>query len=282
MKILVAVDESQEARIALHYTCHLLDHFDAEVDAVFVKPDVLKIALEDFDIPFIKKKDTKAKIEAKASEVEQEIVKACEICLAGKVPCEPRVIVGEPADEILNAADAGHYDMIVLGSHGRSSLKGFLLGTVHSKILHHASVPVMIVREMHEIHKVLVVYRGTHCDQAALRFIAPLLARKNPEIHVLHVQETALGESEEFAENCLLQGENILKKLGHTPALKAGEGDFVDETLKEIMIGDYDLLVLGAYGHERPKYLRVLGDEAIHIVNRTTRPVLVYRDKTDT
>jgi nucleotide-binding universal stress UspA family protein len=281
MKVLVAVDKSPESRTALRYTCHLLDHFDAQVDAIYVKPDVMNIVLEDFDIPFIQKADPKQKIEAEAQKIQQEIENACEVCLAGKVPCEPQVIVGEPAEEILQFAEQGDHDMIVLGSHGRSSLKGFLLGTVHNQILHHATVPVMIVRELHEIHRVLVAYRGSKCDQDALRFVAPMLRRKKPEVTILHVQEVDRGESDAFAKACLVQGRNTLKELGHTPATKTAEGDFVEETLKEIMVGDYDLVVLGAYGHERPKYLKVLSDEALRLVGRTTRPVLVFREKSD-
>lgn len=279
MKVLVAVDKSSEAHMALRYTCHMLEHFDAEVDALYVKPDVLNIVLEDMDVPFLKKKDPKEIIEAEAREVKQEIANACEVCLAGKVPCEPRIVTGLPSEEILKAARDGNYDMIVLGSHGHSALKGFFLGTVHTKILHHAGRPVLIVRQLREIKRVLIAYRGSRCDQSALNFISPLMLRKKPEITILHVQETKLGESKEFAEACLLHGDNTLRKYGHDPVTKKTEGDFVDETLKEIINGDYDLVFLAAYGHKRPKYLRTLSDETIKIVSRTTRPVLVYRDK---
>jgi nucleotide-binding universal stress UspA family protein len=239
----------------------------------------MNVILEDFDIPFLKKKDPKESIEAEAKEVQEEIVSACDICLAGKVPCEPKIVAGEPAEKIIEETKTGDYDLIVMGSHGRSALKGFLLGSVHSKILHHTDRPVLIVRELREIQRILVVYRGTRCDQAALQFIAPLMERKKPEITVLHVQETNLGESDEFAEACLLQSDKSLKSVGHTPIMKSAQGDFVDETLKEIMIGDYDLVTLGAYGHEPPKALQFISDEAINIVSRTARPVLVYRDK---
>jgi nucleotide-binding universal stress UspA family protein len=279
MRILVAVDKSPESHMALRYVCHLLEHFDAQVDALYVKPDVLHIVLEDFDVPFLRKKDPRERVEAEAREVEQEIVNACEVCLAGKVRCEPRAVVGEPTEEILNAAQAGEYDLIALGSHGRSSLKGFLLGAVHSKILHHASRPVLIAREERQVHRILVAYRGSSCDQSALRFIAPLLSRKKPEVTVLHVQETSLGESDGFAEACLLQGERTLSELAYAPITKAAQGDFVEEALREIATGDYDLVVLGAYGHERPKVLKVISDEALTIVSRTLCPVLVYRDR---
>ena len=91
MKVLVAVDQDLESRLALRYACHLLEHFDAEVDAVHVKKDVGNIILEDYDIPFLKK-DHKKRIDEQAKEVESAISDACEICLEGKVPCEPRIL----------------------------------------------------------------------------------------------------------------------------------------------------------------------------------------------
>jgi nucleotide-binding universal stress UspA family protein len=279
MKILVAVDASPESHNALRYVCHLLDQFDARVDAIHVKRDVSEITLEDFDVPFLKRKDPAGRIEEASRDVQREIVDACEVCLAGRVPCEPHVVVGEPVDRILQAAREGDYDLVVLGSHGFSSLKGFLLGTVHTKILHHASLPVLIVREMREIRKVLVAYRGSRCDQAALRFVAPLFGRRQPEVTVLHVQETALGESDGFAAACLTSGRRTLEAEDLRPETRAIQGDFVDETLKEVLTGDHDLVVLGAYGHERSRLLKVISDEALNIVSRTLRPVLVYRDK---
>jgi nucleotide-binding universal stress UspA family protein len=281
MKILVAVDKSEESQEALRCTCHLLEHFEANVDALYVKPDVVEMVAESSYAPFATKTDVEKAVETEAEKVLDEIIESCEICIGGKIPCEPMVAVGEPSDEILNCAAAGGYDLIVLGSHGRSSLRGFLLGTVHAKILHHALQPVLILRNFRPIQKILVAYRGSQCDQGALEFIAPLFVKQKPEITVMHVQETALGESEEFARACVLTGEETLRKLGYTPVKKMATGDFVDEILKAVAVERYDLLVLGAYGHKRPKYLKVISDEALNLVRLTTRPVLVYRDHRD-
>jgi len=281
MKILVAVDKSEESQMALRYTCHLLEHFPAEVDALYVKPDVVDMVAESSYAPFTTKVDVEKAVEVDAQKVLEGIIEGCEICLGGKIPCQPRVAVGEPADEILNAANVGHYDMIVLGSHGRSSLKGFLLGAVHAKILHHARQPVLILRNFRPIQKILVAYRGSQCDQGALEFIAPLFTMKKPEITIMHVKETELGETEEFAQACVLTGEETLRRSGFTPIKKTAQGDFVDEILKAVAVERYDLLVLGAYGHKRPKYLKVMSDEALNLVRLTTRPVLVFRDITE-
>jgi nucleotide-binding universal stress UspA family protein len=76
----------------------------------------------------------------------------------------------------------------------------------------------------------------------------------------------------------VLTGEETLRNFGLTPIKKLAKGDFVDEILKAVAVERYDLLVLGAYGHQRPKYLKIISDEALNLVRLTTRPVLVYRD----
>ncbi len=281
MKILVAVDKSEESQMALRYTCHLMEHFPAIVDALYVKPDVAETVAESSYAPFTTRSNVEQAIEEEAEKTVEEIIESCEICVGGRIPCNPLIAVGEPADEILNAANKGYYDMIILGSHGRSSLRGFFLGAVHAKILHHALQPVLILRNFRPIQKILVAYRGSRCDQGALEFLAPLFSRKKPEITILHVQETEWGESEEFAESCLFTGDETLRSYGYTPVKKMAKGDFVDEILKAVAVERYDLLVLGAYGHKRPKYLKVISDEALNLVRLTTRPVLVYRDKID-
>ncbi|HYA01842.1 MAG TPA: universal stress protein, partial [Syntrophobacteria bacterium] len=224
MKVLVAVDRDLESRLALRYACHLLQHFEAAVDAIHVKVDVGAILLEDYDIPFLKP-DYRKKIEQRAKEVEQAIADACEVCLAGKVPCAPRILVGDPAEVILCEAEDGDYDLIVLGCHHCSAFKEMLLGEVHSQVIHHATRPVLIVREMRNIHSILVAYSGSSCDDSALEFIGPLLVKERPEITIMHVREADREESLDFAEACILKGESLLKRLEHRPQNKLVSGN---------------------------------------------------------
>jgi nucleotide-binding universal stress UspA family protein len=280
MKILVAVDKTQESLMALRYACHLMEHFTAIVDALYVKPDVVETVTEGGGYtPFSTKSDVEREIEKEAEKTVEEIIEACEICVGGRrIPCNPFIAMGDPADEILNAANRDYYDMIILGSQDRSLLHGLLLGTVHAKILHHAQQSVLILRNFRPIQKILVAFRGSQCDQGALEFIAPLFAKKKPEITILHVQERERGESEGFAEICLMTGGETLRRYGYVPVKKMTKGDFVDEILKAVAVERYDLLVLGAYGDKLPKYLKVMSDEVLNLVRLTTRPVLVYRE----
>lgn len=61
------------------------------------------------------------------------------------VEVERRVLPEQPSRAILDAAgdDAA---LIVLGSRGRGGFTGLLLGSTSQKVLHHAEVPVMVVR----------------------------------------------------------------------------------------------------------------------------------------
>jgi len=281
MKVLVAVDKSPESHMALAYTCHLLEHFDADVHALYVKPDEIEVGPESFYAPFFSKDGLKDWIDSDALQVQEKALSTCQYCLAGKVPCEPLIATGDPAEEILETAQQGNYDMIVLGSHGHSALRGFLLGTVHAKILHHTKQPILIARDLREIKKVLVAYRGSQCDQDALKFVGPLLARKKPQMTVLHVQENGRGASAELAQACLFEGNRTLKDLGHDPEIKTKKGEYVDEVLQEVKSSPYDLVILGAYGHGKPKLLRMISDEALNLVRSTTRPVLVFRNKSE-
>jgi nucleotide-binding universal stress UspA family protein len=281
MKVWVAVDKSPESHMALAYACHLMEHFDADVHALYVKPDEVEAAPESFYAPFFAKDGLKEWIDSDALKVQREAMETCEYCLAGKVPCKPMVAEGDPAEEILETARQGDYDMIVLGSHGYSALRGFLLGTVHAKILHHTRRPVLLVRDYREIHRVLIAYRGSRCDQAALKFLGPLLSRRKPKITVLYVRQNEKEETDGFARACLLEGDQTLRDLGHAPEATMRTGEFVDEVLKEVKRSPYDLVVLGAYGHAKPKYLRIISDEALNLVRSTTRPVLVFRDKSE-
>jgi nucleotide-binding universal stress UspA family protein len=54
---------------------------------------------------------------------------------------------GEPAQALLSVADEQDADLIVVGARGLTGLERFLLGSVTSKLAHHAPCSLMIVRE---------------------------------------------------------------------------------------------------------------------------------------
>jgi nucleotide-binding universal stress UspA family protein len=53
---------------------------------------------------------------------------------------------GPPAEAILRVAESEEFDLIVIGSRGLGQFEGLLLGSVSDRVLHHARIPVMVVR----------------------------------------------------------------------------------------------------------------------------------------
>ena len=62
-----------------------------------------------------------------------------------KMAADVRVLVGEPAPSIVDLAQRTRCSEIVIGSRGLGSLKGLLLGSVTTKVIHLSDIPVVVV-----------------------------------------------------------------------------------------------------------------------------------------
>jgi nucleotide-binding universal stress UspA family protein len=70
------------------------------------------------------------------------------VCEASGVPFSGDTIERNVVYEgILETAEAEGCDLIVMGSHGRQGVKALILGSVAQKVLTHAKVPVLVVKE---------------------------------------------------------------------------------------------------------------------------------------
>lgn len=54
--------------------------------------------------------------------------------------------VGHAGEQIAKFADAGKFDLLVMGSHGHGALANLVMGSVATKVLAHCSVPILLVR----------------------------------------------------------------------------------------------------------------------------------------
>ncbi|MGN6829275.1 universal stress protein [Paucibacter sp. M5-1] len=54
--------------------------------------------------------------------------------------------VGPAADVIASLANKGKFDLLMLGSHGHSSLGNLVMGSVATKVMAHCTAPVLLVR----------------------------------------------------------------------------------------------------------------------------------------
>ena len=62
------------------------------------------------------------------------------------IPFDAEVAVGPVAETIVAHAKKANCDLIFIGTHGRTAAGNMLLGSVATKVLHIATVPVLLVR----------------------------------------------------------------------------------------------------------------------------------------
>ena len=54
--------------------------------------------------------------------------------------------IGHAADNIAAVASKGKFDLLVMGSHGHTSLGNLVMGSVTTKVMAHCATPVLLVR----------------------------------------------------------------------------------------------------------------------------------------
>ncbi|SCC70749.1 universal stress protein [Acinetobacter albensis] len=64
------------------------------------------------------------------------------------IEVETKILEGQVIHrEIIKVAEENHADLIIIGSHGRTGLKKFFLGSVAQSLLGESHIPVLIVRQ---------------------------------------------------------------------------------------------------------------------------------------
>lgn len=122
---------------------------------------------------------------------------------AGSVALEYKVIEGPPALRILEYAEKGPYQLIIIGTHGRSAIQRFLLGSVTETILRNAEVPVFVVREKQHafidtsrldafphIERILCPINSAQITEYVLPYLEGIAKRFNAQITIMYVVES--------------------------------------------------------------------------------------------
>ena len=63
-----------------------------------------------------------------------------------EIKAKTQVEIGTPAEVIVETAEDGHFDLVVMGSRGFVAIKSLLMGSVSQYVLQHAHCPVLVVR----------------------------------------------------------------------------------------------------------------------------------------
>ena len=141
MKILVAVDGSKSSLNAVKYAGKL-------AVGLRTKDRITLISVhDDHGLRHAKQFVGKSEIDDYLRAVSDEDLKAARKFL-NKEGIDHDAIIkqGYVADEIVKTANSGKFDMVVIGSKGRSGLADFLLGSVTQKVVTAAKPPVVVVK----------------------------------------------------------------------------------------------------------------------------------------
>lgn len=138
-KILVPVDGSDNSKRALEQAVSVAGRNGTSITIVHV-----------IDMPPTVYVESQKLLNQLLEKYRQESAKVLdeyeEIAKKRGIEVKSAILEGDAAASIVDYADKHGFDMIVMGSRGLGKIKGAFLGSVSSKVLHHAKCSVLIVK----------------------------------------------------------------------------------------------------------------------------------------
>jgi nucleotide-binding universal stress UspA family protein len=141
--ILVGVDGSDHSRHALSWAMKEAAHHHVPLTVMTVHPAPVRPATQIYwNVPDLPDKSFDPEpLRTAVQEMVDRVAKDI-----GEIPPEVTVDIttGDPAEELVKASrDA---DLLVVGSRGSGAFAKLMLGSVSSKVAHHAACPVVVIR----------------------------------------------------------------------------------------------------------------------------------------
>ncbi|MDD2613359.1 MAG: universal stress protein [Methanosarcina sp.] len=148
--ILIATDGSETANEAADFGIEIVGCTGAKIYAVYV---IDTTPYRSVSLDKIWSRETLDEFERVGHEATSYVEK---IGKAAGLEVETRVLRGHPAEKILSFSEDNNINMIIVGSLGKGGYERALLGSVSEKIVRHAKIPVLVVRERHKSEKKLI------------------------------------------------------------------------------------------------------------------------------
>jgi nucleotide-binding universal stress UspA family protein len=285
-RIVVGVDGSEAAHVALRWAVALGETFGAEVVAVHAV-GLLEEIHDPEETPTTQRRSVAALVE--------------EIWCAGleQAECPHRVLVreGPPVDLLLGTVHDERASLLVVGRRGAGATNPALeLGSTSLRVLQSAPVPVLVVPDGSpgapgggRLRRLLVGVDRSDSSLAALDLAADVAGATGAALTVAEVIEYVppfpLGPA---TADTLRGEENALERTGAVLEAKARairergiatqvvvrSGEPESALLEIAADVDADLVVVGSRGHGDPAR-PLLGSVARSVVHRARRPTLV-------
>jgi nucleotide-binding universal stress UspA family protein len=142
-KILVPVDFSPHSSHALQVGLDFCRRFDAALGIVHVYEPIVYAGVDGFLLPPSATEQTLPALRQREKQLEMA---ADEARAAGVRAVETALLQGVTFNEITRYAREGSYDLIVLGTHGRTGFGRVLIGSVAERVVRTAPGAVLAVR----------------------------------------------------------------------------------------------------------------------------------------
>ncbi len=142
--ILVATDGSELSERAARHAIALAKLHGSKITAITVTAPWSAVAIGEIAVA-VPEQEYETRAENNAWRDLNQVVDAAK---AADVPRNAIHLRNtQPYRAIVEAAEKEKCDLIVMGSHGRRGLEGFLLGSETHKVLTHTKVPVLVYRD---------------------------------------------------------------------------------------------------------------------------------------
>ncbi len=207
---------------------------------------------------------------------------------------EFRIVERHAAEGIVEVAEKGNFELVVLGATGGGTISRMLLGSTAEEVVRASDVPVMIVpseSEREEVERILAPVDMSECSRASLAAAAERARAEEAELLILHASSLPAGalalmewepsesdqqahrkftseQMQEFLAGVDLEGidaEQILR-------FGAPFREIVDIAEER----DTDLIVMGTHGRRGFERL-FLGSTATKVLRRLPCPALTIR-----
>jgi nucleotide-binding universal stress UspA family protein len=136
-RILVPLDFSEAAKHAARYAAGLAAHTGAELTIMHVLPP----PQYDYAMTEPSAEQVREFSMRRAAAASEKLESALPLLVDGaRVRCE--TVEGDPAGRIASAANSGWFDAVVMSTRGSLAPRRFMIGSVTSKVLHDAELPI--------------------------------------------------------------------------------------------------------------------------------------------
>jgi nucleotide-binding universal stress UspA family protein len=138
-KTLVPVDGSDISYRALDTALFLSERLGSKITAIHVMEQVPTVYIQS-------QKLLDELFEAHKNESQKILDKCSSIATQKGIVINTTLLEGNPASTILEFSQREKYEVIIIGRRGMGHFRELVLGSVSSKVLHHSSCPVLLIR----------------------------------------------------------------------------------------------------------------------------------------